>query len=164
MHSVAPPLRFYRGDLTAAALALALTAAFAVLTFLDVLGDWTMKLGVRLAAIVAVAFLVTGCTGFGRAAIPRLPQMDVGVVHDVKCADLIKAVRQAAANVAQHQAEAGAGLPTDVEGLRRRNTDLQVQLAQTDAMVAWCEARSTDARVKIDLEAARKAGLAGLLP
>lgn len=63
MHSAAPPLRFYRGDLAAAAGALALTALCVGLTLLDVYGDWIMKRALRLAALVAVAFVVTACVG-----------------------------------------------------------------------------------------------------
>lgn len=66
MHSAAPPLRLYRGDLLAAAFALFLAALLGGLTLLDVYGDRIMKRCVTVAALVAVALVLTACGSMGQ--------------------------------------------------------------------------------------------------
>lgn len=122
----------------------------------------TLKLAALAACVIAAAGL-TGCSSLGRAAVGELPPMDLGVAHTVTCAELVKEVRGAADGVDQAQAEAGAGPSSNVEVLRRRNTELLKSIAQTDAMISWCERRTATPRVKVNPEAARRS-LGALLP
>lgn len=115
----------------------------------------------RALALGAALLAALGLSGCG--TLGELPEMDLGVRHEVTCAQLIAEVRRAADVIDRNQAEAGLVPAADEAMLRQRNTELLKTLAQTDAMVAWCEKRAATPRVKIDANKART-GLGALLP
>jgi hypothetical protein len=116
-------------------------------------------------ALVALTLPLAGCiTDLGRTAVGPLKPLEVGIQQTVTCADLVKAIRAAAEKVDESQAIGGVVTPGTVEALRLKNTELLKTIAQTDAAYELCERRDAAQRVTIDLEAARRLGVGGLLP
>lgn len=121
---------------------------------------------VVLTALLATASVgLGGClTNFGRTALGPLKPMDLGVQQTVSCSDLVRAIRAAAEKVDQSLAVGGGVSGDSIDGLRLKNVELLKTIAQTDAAYEVCEKKEASQRVTIDLEAARRLGLAGLLP
>ena len=116
-------------------------------------------------AVAAMALPLAGCvTDLGRTAVGPLKALEVGIQQTVTCADLVRAIRAAAEKVDESQAIGGVAVPGTVEALRLKNTELLKAVAQTDAAYDVCERRDAAQRVTIDLEAARRLGVSGLLP
>jgi hypothetical protein len=117
------------------------------------------------AGLVGVSLAVSGCmTPLGRTAIGPLKPMEVGLQQTVTCADLVKAIRSASDKVDQSQAIGGVAPGGSTEALRLKNTELLKTIAQTDAAYELCERKEASQRVLIDLEAARRLGVNGLIP
>lgn len=117
-----------------------------------------------LAAVLAAVPLAGCITGLGRTAVGPLKPLEVGIQQTVTCADLVKAIRSAAERIDESQAVGGVAAPGTVATLRLKNTELLKTIAQTDAAYEVCERRDAAQRVTIDLEAARRLGVGGLLP
>ena len=116
-------------------------------------------------AVAALALPLAGCiTDLGRTAVGPLKPLEVGIQQTITCADLVKAIRVASEKVDESQAIGGVVTPGTVEALRLKNTELLKTIAQTDAAYEVCERRDAAQRVTIDLEAARRLGVGGLLP
>lgn len=117
-----------------------------------------------LLAAAATAPLGGCATALGRTAIGPLKPLEVGVQQTVSCANLVQAIRSAADKVDQSQAIGGVTPDATVEALRVKNTELLKTIAQTDAAYDACERKEASQRVIVDLEAARRLGVAGMLP
>ena len=119
-----------------------------------------------LAATLAAASVgLGGClSNLGRTAVGPLKPMEVGIQQSVTCSDLVRAIRAAAERVDQSLAVGGGGTGDTVDRLRLKNVELLKSIAQTDAAYEACEKKEASQRVTIDLEAARRLGVAGLLP
>ena len=117
---------------------------------------------------VMLAMAVTplgGCvTGFARTAVGPLKPVEVGVQQTVSCADLVRAIRAASDTVDQSLAVGGVSSGGTLEALQIKNIELLKTVAQTDAAYEACERKEASQRVTVDLEAARRLGVAGLVP
>jgi hypothetical protein len=117
------------------------------------------------AAMAAAGVGLSGClTNLGRTAVAPLKPIEVGLQQSVTCADLVKAIRAAAAKVEESQAVGGLTAADNIQSLRLKNTELLKTIAQTDAAYEVCEQKEASQRVTVDVEAARRLGLSGLTP
>ena len=117
------------------------------------------------AALAITTVSLGGClSNFGRTAIGPLKPMEVGIQQSVTCSDLVRAIRAAAESVDKSLLIGGAGSSDTVERLRLKNVELLKTIAQTDVAYDACEKKEASQRVTIDLEAARRLGVTGLLP
>jgi hypothetical protein len=117
------------------------------------------------AALAVVSVGLGGCLStLGRTAVGPLKPMEVGIQQSVTCSDLVRAIRAAADKVDQSLSVGGDAGSDTVERLRLKNVELLKTIAQADAAYEACEKKEASQRVTIDVEAARRLGVAGLLP
>jgi hypothetical protein len=122
----------------------------------------TRSPGIVLASAAALG--LGGClSDLGRSAVGPLKPLEVGFAQVITCSDLVRAIRSATDKVDQSLAVGAAG-SNSAEALRLRNVELLKTIALTDAAYEACERKEATQRVTIDLEAARRLGLGGLLP
>ena len=118
----------------------------------------------RLFCMAAAGLGLAGCmTAAGRTAVGPLKPLEVGVQQAVNCSDLVRAIRTAAERVDQSVAVGGLA-DGSAASLRQKNLELLKTIAQTDAAYEACERKEAAQRITIDVEAARRLGLAGALP
>ena len=117
------------------------------------------------ALLAAASVTLGGClTNLGRTAVGPLKPMELSVQQTVTCAELVRAIRSAADEVDRSLSIGGGKGRDSVDCLRLQNVQLLKTIAQTDAAYEACERKEAGQRVTLDLEAARRLGLSGLLP